>query len=104
MVKEFELDPTSTIWIVLDLDRKVHVSAPRAPGAAAHTPGDTRMFHLRGGNYFALEALQQYRIVPPLRLQNFDRNDAAKHSLLRLEDLPHTASSKAFEENVFAED
>jgi uncharacterized protein (DUF58 family) len=48
MVKEFDLDPTSTIWIILDLDRQVHISAPRTPGSAPHAVGDTRMFHLRG--------------------------------------------------------
>lgn len=48
MVKEFEIDPTSVIWIIVDLDRTVHVTAPRTPGAAARTPGDTRLFHLRG--------------------------------------------------------
>jgi len=47
MVKEFELDPTSNIWIVLDLDRTVHLSAPRAPGQSAQPAGNTRMFHLR---------------------------------------------------------
>ena len=41
MVREFELDPTSNIWVVLDLDRAAHVSAPHAPGKGAPV-GDTR--------------------------------------------------------------
>jgi uncharacterized protein (DUF58 family) len=48
MVKEFELDPTSNIWIVLDLDRAVHLSAPPAAGGAPRAVGDTRMLHVRG--------------------------------------------------------
>ncbi len=48
MVKEFELDPTSTLWLVVDLDRQVHLSAPRTPGGRPHAVGDTRMLHLRG--------------------------------------------------------
>ena len=48
MVKEFELDPTSTIQIVVDLDRQVHLSAPRTAGDAPRAVGDTRMLHLRG--------------------------------------------------------
>ncbi|HUS15011.1 MAG TPA: DUF58 domain-containing protein, partial [Chloroflexia bacterium] len=50
MVKEFELDPTSNIWIVLDLDRGVHLSAPRMPGDVARAVGDTRMLHLQGAS------------------------------------------------------
>ena len=53
MVKEFELDPTSNIWIVVDLDRAVHLSAPRAPGASAQPAGNTRMLHLRGTDTLA---------------------------------------------------
>ncbi|HMA34089.1 MAG TPA: DUF58 domain-containing protein, partial [Chloroflexia bacterium] len=48
MVKEFELDPTSNIWIILDLDRQVHLSAPRTPGDTPRAVGDTRMLHVRG--------------------------------------------------------
>jgi uncharacterized protein (DUF58 family) len=48
MVKEFELDPTSNIWIVLDLDRAVHLSAPPVAGGAPRPVGDTRMLHVRG--------------------------------------------------------
>jgi uncharacterized protein (DUF58 family) len=29
-VKEFELDPTVDVWVVLDLDRQVHLTVPRA--------------------------------------------------------------------------
>jgi len=54
MVKEFDLDPTSNIWIVLDLDKNVHLSAPTIPGAPPRTPGSTRMLHLRGSNSDAL--------------------------------------------------
>ena len=32
MVREFELDPTSNIWIVLDLDRAAHVGAASRAG------------------------------------------------------------------------
>lgn len=44
MVKEFDVDPTADAWIVLDLDRSVHLRAPRAEergrGAAnANTTG-----------------------------------------------------------------
>ncbi len=53
MVKEFELDPTSNLWIVVDLDRAVHLSAPRAPGASAQPAGNTRMLHLRGTDALA---------------------------------------------------
>lgn len=31
VVKEFELDPTADIWILLDLDRSVHVAQPWVP-------------------------------------------------------------------------
>jgi uncharacterized protein (DUF58 family) len=31
IVKEFELDPTADIWIVLDLDRRVHCALPWTP-------------------------------------------------------------------------
>jgi uncharacterized protein (DUF58 family) len=31
MVKEFEIDPTADIWLVLDLDQAVHLSAEQAP-------------------------------------------------------------------------
>ncbi len=32
MVKEFELDPTTDVWVLLDLQRDVHVVAPPQPG------------------------------------------------------------------------
>jgi uncharacterized protein (DUF58 family) len=37
MVKELEQDPTSDVWIVLDLQRQVHVDAP---GPVRHVPPD----------------------------------------------------------------
>ena len=33
IVKEFELDPTADVWIVLDLDQAVHTAAPWTPPA-----------------------------------------------------------------------
>jgi uncharacterized protein (DUF58 family) len=53
-VKEFELDPTADVWVVVDLDREVHLALPRTPanlesapllrrtslaGPPKHTPG-----------------------------------------------------------------
>jgi uncharacterized protein (DUF58 family) len=34
IVKEFELDPTADIWIVVDLEEDVHVECPHTPGSA----------------------------------------------------------------------
>jgi uncharacterized protein (DUF58 family) len=31
MVKEFELDPTADIWLILDLNEEVHIAAPEHP-------------------------------------------------------------------------
>lgn len=38
IVKEFELDPIADVWILLDLDRSVHVSQPWTPPDLDRTP------------------------------------------------------------------
>jgi uncharacterized protein (DUF58 family) len=37
-VKEFELDPTVDVWVVLDLDRQVHMTMPRALADTDNAP------------------------------------------------------------------
>ena len=40
MVKEFDLDPTADVWIVLDLDRAMHVAAVRPLAVAPDARGE----------------------------------------------------------------
>jgi uncharacterized protein (DUF58 family) len=40
MVKEFDLDPTADVWIVLDLEQRVHVAATRPLTFAADARGE----------------------------------------------------------------
>lgn len=42
IVKEFELDPTADIWIVLDLDQHVHLEAPWTPPSQDAEPAVLR--------------------------------------------------------------
>ena len=67
-VKEFELDPTADVWIVLDLDRDVHVALPRALADPSKTPPlpRSRLLGTRphpGGTWVHLEDEE-----PPVRL------------------------------------
>jgi uncharacterized protein (DUF58 family) len=63
MVKEFELDPTADLWVVLDLHEDVHVSCPRARPSAQHTsPGTLRAGTLNpvyGGRAAARKAAEE---------------------------------------------
>ncbi|MGQ9585281.1 MAG: DUF58 domain-containing protein [Anaerolineae bacterium] len=48
IVKEFELDPTADIWVFLDMDREVQVSAPWAEESFAERTGPALLWERRG--------------------------------------------------------
>lgn len=53
MVKEFDLDPIADVWIVLDLNRKLHVEKPTADRAVRP---DARRFYLNSSLEYAVTA------------------------------------------------
>ncbi len=57
MVKEFELDPTADIWIVVDLERAAHVGATR-PQAAAPTMRDDEI-----PLWYWLDSTEEYAVT-----------------------------------------
>lgn len=64
MVKEFELDPTADIWIVVDLERAAHVGASRSQAASAMgAPGATGANGDEIPLWYWLDSTEEYAVT-----------------------------------------
>ena len=74
IVKEFELDPLSDVWIFLDMDQRVHTELPREEEA----PQDDLPFWARRKDYKLPPSSEEYSVAVAASLtQHFLRLDRA---------------------------
>lgn len=98
MVKEFELDPLSDVWLLLDLDSEVQVgrdqeSTEELAVSVAATLGSFFIDQER-----EVGVITQKRVLPP------DRGQRQLHKLLELLAVVHSESSQPLEEMVISEE
>ncbi|MDI3339888.1 MAG: DUF58 domain-containing protein [Sphaerobacter sp.] len=63
MVKEFELDPTADVWIVLDLEARHHVRADRRLSDVVPGPAQRRGAHEEIPLEFWLDSTEEYAVT-----------------------------------------